>query len=169
MIFYDKRLHANRIATALSIPPAHSLEMNSLLAVLMQRHFRTSRTELLGEKKSAWKRMKERTFFACMFVLCRFICLVLGNRCRFYVSTSPSISFYTTPSHSLCETPTQIHTRVLILVFDMKMYTMLLWNLTIRNENKNEGKIGNWNHNTVQSVYYLPPKLPLKYLSTTKE
>ena len=43
----------NRVATALSIPPAHSLEMNSLLAVLMQRHFRTSRTSLMGVQKSS--------------------------------------------------------------------------------------------------------------------
>ena len=57
LILYD--LHQNRIATALSIPPAHSLEMNSLLAVLMQRHFRTSRTSLMGVQKSSWKSMKQ--------------------------------------------------------------------------------------------------------------
>ena len=166
-------IHSSRIATALSIPPAHSLEMNSLLAVLMQRHFRTSRTELLGEKKSAWKRMKESTFFSCIFVLCGFICQVLGNHCLVYVTTSPSISLYTHPlilSVKYTHTHTHKHTRS-DFAFRYENVSMLLRYLTVKNKNTMRVKLRiKINHNKVQSVYFLRPKLPLKYLSiTTKE
>lgn len=106
--------------------------------------------------------MKEITFFTCIFVLCGFICLVLGNRCRFMflpLLLPPYIlhPLILTVKHPHTHTPTHTHTRVLILLFDMKMYAMLLWYLTVRNENKNEGKIEDWNKNATHcdwSIFY---------------
>ena len=85
------------------------------------------------------------------------------------------LSFYFfiySPSHSLCEIHTHTHTNTRSdFAFRYENVSMLLRYLTVKNKNTMRVKLRiKINHNKVQSVYFLRPKLPLKYLSiTTKE